>query len=79
MTINGKEAEQVIPEWDSRDCAARKRHYERMAVTQVVAEVGQRILAGSITGNVIEIDEITVNEYENDTEFPSDGFDVKFN
>lgn len=56
----------------------KKKTYERMMITPIAVEASQCILAGSNTLQNIEVQEVTVKEFENDTTFPTGGFDVSF-
>ena len=78
MTINEEYTIPDILELDGRECATGNRHYETMSVTPVAIAVEQGILAGSITSVRIEVGEVDVKEFEDDTAFPSGGFSVSF-
>lgn len=61
------------------ECTASKRQYQEMSITPIAIDMKQNLLAGSVTQEIIEIEEITVRDFEDDTAFPTEGFDVKFN
>lgn len=56
----------------------KKRNYERMMSTTIAVEASQCILAGSNTLQNIELQEVTAKTFEDDTSFPTDGFDAYF-
>ena len=54
------------------------KHYERLSITPIELEVSQCLLAGSNTLQNIEVQEVTVKDFEDDTSFPTGGFEVGF-
>lgn len=62
-----------------RNHTTSKRHYQAMSITPIAIDMEQNLLAGSVTQDIIDIEEITVRNFEDDTAFPAAGFDVKFN
>lgn len=49
-----------------------------MSIIPISIEAGQQILAGSNTAENIVVEQVTVKEFEDDTSFPTGGFEVGF-
>ena len=62
-----------------RNRTTSKRQYQEMSIIPIAIDMKQNLLAGSVTKDIIKIEEITVRDFEDDTAFPADGFDVKLN
>lgn len=60
------------------DFATGRRRYEKMTLLPVMTEAEQCLLASSDECVLIEPKEVVVYEFENDTAFPTDGFEVNF-
>lgn len=56
----------------------KKRSYEKLSVSRIQVETEHGILAGSVTLQSINIQQVKVEEFAEDPEFPSGGFDVGF-
>lgn len=55
-----------------------KRNYERMTVTTFIFEVESRILAGSVTNQVIKAKPVMVRNFDDDSGFDDGGFEANF-
>ena len=62
----------------SNETAGGKRPYERMRFSPIAIEARQCILAGSNTGENIEIQRVTVKTFDDDPSFPTGGFEANF-
>lgn len=78
MTLDEERQIQPVQKQTGCGSATNKHQYEKMTVTPVVDKMEQCVLAGSITGVRIEINEVEVNEFGEDTSFPSEGFNASF-
>lgn len=56
----------------------KKKAYERLSVSPIQFETCHSILAGSVTLQNISFQDVKVEEFTEDPEFPSGGFDVSF-
>lgn len=56
----------------------KKKAYERLSVSPIQFETCHSILAGSVTLQNISVQDVKVEEFTEDPEFPSGGFDVGF-
>ena len=56
----------------------KKKAYERLSVSPIQLETCHSILAGSVTLQNIAVQDVKVEEFTEDPEFPSGGFDVGF-
>lgn len=56
----------------------KKKAYERLSVSPIQFETSHSILAGSVTLQNIAVQDVKVEEFTEDSEFPSGGFDVGF-
>lgn len=56
----------------------KKKAYEKPSVSRIQFGTEHIILAGSVTLQSINIQQVKVEEFAEDPEFPSGGFDVGF-
>lgn len=70
------------PVHSSFDGSDGKRHYKKLTITKIEIGMEQCILAGSITKVIVEVGEVSVKSFEEDSDFVSgsgsDGFEASF-
>lgn len=55
-----------------------KKDYKKLSVTRIEFEAENDILLGSATLQSISLQNVKVEEFAEDSDFPSGGFDVNF-
>lgn len=56
----------------------KKKTYEKLSVSRIQVETVYGILVGSITSMNITVQDVKVEEFAKDSDFPSEGFEVNF-